>query len=178
MENTVNKAVDNTQEILSADQPLNINSSDNENSSPEEKLILGKFKTIADLVCAYQNSEKLITQTREEIKKLRSESENGGSLQKEDGLTHEADDNSNLSDEQFLSRLKQLFESSDILEKKILNNEKLKNSLTEAIVKNTAESKPPQVMQGGGEIIKTPESKPKTFEEAGRAFINLLNKDL
>lgn len=204
---------------------------------PQSNLILGKFKTVDDLISAYQNSERLISKTRQELKEakkefLKAESENGKigdeppladdfenlislddksleNLDSENNLGIKATENPPISNEKlayivdFLFKMGQgkqnlngskeqslennnqdkpedfgkLIEDEGFVEKLLLQNPVFKKTVTKSVLKNVMEFEPPTVINGGGGyILSTIQNKPKTFEEAGNAFLNMLKK--
>lgn len=150
MEEIIKTAIDNPQSEAVGTEPLYINkASDNEKTSPGENLILGKFKTVDDLALAYVNSEKLITKTRQELKRLQSEEKKPQSEQDMQNKT--ADNSASFAAD----------ESPDEAKNKMLT-QKAENS------------PPPLIMKGSGEMMQAPLKKPTSFEEAGEAFLNYL----
>lgn len=151
----------------------------------QDELILGKFKDYTELEKAYRESEKFISITREELKTAQNQLEqfnatipDGTSsyIQEMEGFMKDK----NLGDktDEFIS----FFEKNpEILQ---LDNETafsfaLKNlkGSSDTDVSDYLKKLPPIVMSGqGGEFITTPDKTPKTFEEAGEMFLNLLKK--
>ena len=173
--------IDNPNEIKQEDIPVQVtNPIENGEDNP---LILGKFKDYSELEKAYRESERFISQTREELKEAREllreasvpseeavfQSDLEGFLQ-EHGLADRAYD--------FISYLEENPEllsldhqSAFMMAKRALTT--LPHAYREYA--NSLSQMPPALICGqGGEFCTTPGNKPKTFEEAGEMFLQMV----
>ena len=146
-------------------------------------LILGKFKDYSELEKAYRESERFISQTREELKEAREllreasvpseeaifQSDLEGFL-KEHGLAERAYD--------FISYLE---ENPELLEldhqSAFMMAKRALTTLPPAYREyaNSLSQMPPALICGqGGEFCTTPGKQPKTFEEAGEMFLQMV----
>ena len=158
---------------------------DQDENGGESPLILGKFKDYSELEKAYRESEKFISQTREELKEARE-------LLKDSAIPEETVAFQNDLD-QFLQEhaltdrayefISCLTETPELLS---LDNQEaftfVKRMLTTPphIYREYASSlsqMPPAMIAGqGGEFYTTPGNKPKTFEEAGDLFLQMVKQ--
>lgn len=116
------------------------------NGASEEKVSLGKFKDAKALLDAYNSLEAEFTKRCQRIKELEA---------------RESDDKTKVPPE-----------NSQKEKKEISKEEVLKDYLKEIIgLKADA-----LILDGIGKGIKTPVSRPKTIEEAGKLAIDLLAK--
>jgi hypothetical protein len=169
------------------DAPVFQNSTDKapETTRQQDELILGKFRDYAELEKAYRESEKFISITRDELKTAQNQLEqfnatipDGASsyIQEMEGFMKE----NNLVDktDEFISYFEKNPELLQ-LDNKTAFSFALKNlkGTSDKDVSDYLKKLPPIVMSGqGGEFITTPDKTPKTFEEAGEMFLNLLKK--
>lgn len=149
----------------------------------QEPLILGKFKDYTELEKAYRESEKFISQTREELKEAKE-------LLKANPIPEETMEFQNDLDS-FLEAhgltdrayefISYLTENPELLS---LENEAAFTLAKRAICtpprqyREYAQSlsqMPPALIAGqGGEFYATPGKSPKTFEEAGDLFLQMV----
>lgn len=158
-------------------------------TDPVEKetppLILGKFKDYSELEKAYRESERYISQTREELKEARELLEANtipdemqqfqsdlDAFLEANALTHRAYD--------FISYLT---ENPELLSLDLSSAFTLaKRAITTppAPYRDYVDSlsqMPPALISGqGSEFYTTPGTKPKTFEEAGDLFLQMVNQ--
>ncbi len=148
-------------------------------------LILGKFKDYGELEKAYRESERYISQTREELKEARELLEEAtipdemtqfqndlDAFLEENALTHRA--------YEFISYLT---ENPELLSLDLSSAFTLaKRALTtppapyREYVECLSQTPPALISGQGGEFYTTPGTKPKTFEEAGDLFLQMVKK--
>jgi hypothetical protein len=176
--------------------------SDKESAMPEqgEELILGKFKNQDELIKAYRESEKLITKSREELKAAQRLSQFGDIPPGTYEFCGEIDRilSENNAEIMFDDVMDYFFENPELLaldnqtalsfafkNLKGVNKMKSVNDATASGLNNDFRRNvndylnilPPELITGqGGELYTTPQKEPKTFEEAGEMFMNMLKK--
>ena len=158
---------------------------DQDRSGGESPLILGKFKDYSELERAYRESERFISQTREELKEARE-------LLKESAIPEETvafhnDLEAFLQEHALTDRayefISYLTENPELLS---LDNQSAFTFVKRAITtvplpyqqyRESLSQMPPAVISGqGGEFYTTPGTKPKTFEEAGDLFLQMVKQ--
>jgi hypothetical protein len=165
---------------------------DKESAMPEqsEELILGKFKNQDELIKAYHESEKLITKSREELKAAQRLSQFGDIPPGTYEFCGEIDRilSENNAESMFDDVMDYFYENPELLD---LNNQTAlsfalrnmkgdgaasgRNNNFRRNVNDYLNILPPELITGqGGELYTTPQKEPKTFEEAGEMFMNML----
>ena len=172
-----------------------------ETTRQQDELILGKFKDYSELEKAYRESEKFISITRDELKTAQSQLQQFNAtipdgapdyIQEMEGFLREH----NLAGQtdEFLSYLEKnpellrldnqtafSFALKNLKEPSLGEvNEFSLGEVNDPSLREVSDylnKLPPIVMSGqGGEFLATPDKTPKTFEEAGEMFLNLLKK--
>ena len=173
--------IDNPNDLKQEEIPAHrTNLTENGEDNP---LILGKFKDYSELEKAYRESERFISQTREELKEAREllkeatvpgeeamfQSDLEGFLQ-EHGLANRAYD--------FISYLEENPELLSLDHQSAFMMAKRALTTLPPAYREYAHSlsqMPPALICGqGGEFCTTPGNKPKTFEEAGEMFLQMV----
>ncbi len=176
--------IDNPNEtLLEPIQPsLETDQTETEGKSP---LILGKFKDYSELEKAYCESEKFISKTREELKEARE-------LLKDGAIPNETIEFQNELD-QFLNEHALANRAYDFISYLSENPEllSLDNRTAFTLAKRALTTPPPayreyasslsqmppaMIAGQGGEFYTTPGTKPKTFEEAGDLFLQMVKQ--
>ena len=173
--------IDNPNDVIQGEIPEVVtNPQENGDNTP---LILGKFKDYSELEKAYRESERFISQTREELKEAREllreatvpneETQFQSDLEsflQEHGLAERAYD--------FISYLE---ENPELLEldrqSAFMMAKRALTTLPPAYREyaNSLSQMPPALICGqGGEFCTTPGKQPKTFEEAGEMFLQMV----
>lgn len=175
IDNLTEPVLDNTQPASMTDQ--------GEKETPS--LILGKFKDYSELEKAYRESERYISQTREELKEARNLLEANAipdeitqfqtdldAFLEENALTHRAYD--------FISYLTENPELLSLDSSSAFTLTKRALTTPPAPYRDYVESlsqMPPALISGqGGEFYTTPGTQPKTFEEAGDLFLQMVKQ--
>ncbi len=175
--------IDNlTEPVLEPIQPA---SETDQGEKETPSLILGKFKDYSELEKAYRESERYISQTREELKEAREllkenaipdeiaqfQSDLDAFLE-ENALTHRAYD--------FISYLTENPELLSLDPSSAFTLTKRALTTPPTPYRDYVESlsqMPPALISGqGGEFYTTPGTKPKTFEEAGDLFLQMVKQ--
>ena len=173
--------IDNPYEFSQEEVPAQVtNPTENGEDTP---LILGKFKDYSELEKAYCESERFISRTREELKEAREllkeasvpneeaqfQSDLEGFL-KEHGLAERAYD--------FISYLEENPELLSLDHQSAFMMAKRALTTLPPVYREYASSlsqMPPALICGqGGEFCTTPGKQPKTFEEAGEMFLQMV----
>lgn len=148
-------------------------------------LILGKFKDYTELEKAYRESERYISQTREELKEARNLLKEAAipneitafqtdldAFLEENALTHRAYD--------FISYLTENPELLSLEPQDAFHFTKRALTTTpapyRAYVDSLSQTPPAMICGQGGEFFATPGAKPKTFEEAGDLFLQMVKQ--
>lgn len=146
-------------------------------------LILGKFKDYSELEKAYRESERFISQTREELKEAREHLKQAAIP---DEITQfQADLDAFLDANDLTHRayefISYLTENPELLSLDSSSAFTLaKRALTtppmayREYVESLSQTPPALISGQGGEFYTTPGAKPKTFEEAGDLFLQMV----
>ncbi len=148
-------------------------------------LILGKFKDYSELEKAYRESERFISQTREELKEARQLLKEASIP--EETLQFQTDLDRFLSENALADRayefISYLTENPELLELDATSAFTIaKRAITSPPMPyreyaDCLSQMPPALIAGqGGEFYTTPGKKPKTFEEAGDLFLQMVKQ--
>ena len=149
----------------------------------ESPLILGKFKDYSELEKAYRESERFISQTREELKEAREHLKEAAIP---DEITQFQADLDAFLDANALTHRAYEFISYLTENPELLSLDSpsafafVKRALTtppapyREYMESLSQTPPAMIAGQGGELYTTPGAQPKTFEEAGDLFLQMV----